>query len=376
MNSIAPVLSWNPTQVTTQFLGDVATIQTGEKPTEEQFAAGGDFAYLNGGVSPSGFVGEANTPGETIAIPSRGSVGKVAWSSRPFWCGPLSYRIRPMDQIGLSTRFLYFYLKNIEPEIVSLQQSGSIPALNKAQLSRVRIEIPPIDVQNEIVRILDTFLALEVELEAELEARTEQYQYYRDSLLEPKIGEFKRVPLREICAVVNGYAFKSELFNTEDLGLPLIRIRDVNTGISGTYYSGFYEDKYLVQPGDLLIGMDGDFNAIRWPHGQALLNQRVCRLQDFSQETLPGYVFHWVRDAVKAIQRATSASTVKHLSSRQIGDIMIPIPDIEYQRNAVDLLDRLDALVSGPAQGIPEEIAARRRQYEYYRGQLLTFEVA
>ena len=90
---------------------------------------------------------------------------------------------------------------------------------------------------------------------------------------------WERCRLGDVAAIANGAAFKSARFNTVGDGLPLIRIRDVGQPKASTYYSGDYEDRHLVEPGDLLIGMDGDFRIARWIGEQALLNQRVCRLR-------------------------------------------------------------------------------------------------
>ena len=90
---------------------------------------------------------------------------------------------------------------------------------------------------------------------------------------------WERCRLGDLAAVTSGAAFKSAEFNTLEDGLPLIRIRDVGQPKASTYYNGDYEDRHLVESGDLLIGMDGDFRIARWTGGRALLNQRVCRLQ-------------------------------------------------------------------------------------------------
>ena len=104
-----------------------------------------------------------------------------------------------------------------------------------------------------------------------------------------KDWEIKR--LGEVLRVQNGYAFNSKLFNPE-LGTPLIRIRDIKNGIrTETNYSGSYDKKYEVNEGDFLIGMDGEFNCFEWKGGVALLNQRVCRLQDFSQKLYSRFFF-------------------------------------------------------------------------------------
>lgn len=90
-------------------------------------------------------------------------------------------------------------------------------------------------------------------------------------------SDWGTIILGEVCRVANGCPFESRYFN-EDTSLPLVRARDVNAGISKTFYSGPYDEKYLIANGDLLVGMDGDFHVRKWTAGKALLNQRVCRL--------------------------------------------------------------------------------------------------
>lgn len=183
----------------------------------------------------------------------------------------------------------------------------------------------------------------------------------------PKGVEYK--PLGNLCRVFNGYAFKSEFFNTDGVGLPLIRIRDVNTGYSDTYFSGDYDEKWIVENGDILIGMDGDFRASRWTRGRALLNQRVCRLQDFSAELLPSFLFYEVQDELDRIHSSITGSTVKHLSSRALEGSHIPVPPLEVQREIVRILDQFTQLEAE----LEAELEARWRQYQHYRQHVMTF---
>lgn len=177
-------------------------------------------------------------------------------------------------------------------------------------------------------------------------------------------------PLSELCVVFSGHAFKSSLFNTEGVGLPLIRIRDVNTGFSGTYYSGEYDARYVVCNDDILIGMDGDFRVVRWSHGKALLNQRVCRLQSFAEDMEPKFMYYFIQDELDRIHSGLQASTVKHLSSGDLGRSRIPVPPLEVQREIVRVLDQFTQLKAE----LEAELAVRQKQYEYYRNRLLTFE--
>lgn len=161
--------------------------------------------------------------------------------------------------------------------------------------------------------------------------------------------EWSMVELGDICKVLNGYAFKSSQFNDQKIGTPLIRIRDVNTGFSETYYNGEYDEKYTVNDGDLLIGMDGDFVATIWRHGKALLNQRVCRLEKFNNANKK-YIYYLLQKELDSIHENTYAVTVKHLSSSQIEKIKIPLPPLEVQEQIVAELDGYQNIITGAKQ--------------------------
>ncbi|WP_083321965.1 restriction endonuclease subunit S [Hymenobacter lapidarius] len=161
---------------------------------------------------------------------------------------------------------------------------------------------------------------------------------------------WERIELGKIATIQNGFPFKSELFSPTPDGMPLIRIRDVGEDASDTFYRGEYPSEFVVNAGDLLVGMDGDFKSAIWNGPASLLNQRVCRIQlntelfdfKFLFFSLPGYL--------KAIHKVTSAVTVKHLSSRSISEIPLPLPPLPEQRRIVakleELFSRLDAGVA------------------------------
>ena len=159
---------------------------------------------------------------------------------------------------------------------------------------------------------------------------------------------WRRCRLGDVVEVTNGAAFKSARFNTEGEGLPLIRIRDVGQSEASTYYSGDYEARHLVVPGDLLIGMDGDFRIARWVGRQSLLNQRVCRLRVTRPDCYSDkFLEHVLQPYLDEIHKVTSAVTVKHLSSRTVGDVPIPLPPLAEQGRIVAAIEehfsRLDA---------------------------------
>lgn len=159
----------------------------------------------------------------------------------------------------------------------------------------------------------------------------------------PDGREWKK--LGKVLDVQNGYAFDSKLFN-EEIGMQLIRIRDLKDGvITESKYSGEYDDKFLVYKGDFLIGMDGDFVCYIWKGEPSLLNQRVCRLVDFSNDLEAKYVFYGINKYLENIHKTTAFVTVKHISSKQIKDIDFPLPPLEEQKRIVAKLDNLFAKI-------------------------------
>jgi type I restriction enzyme S subunit len=158
-------------------------------------------------------------------------------------------------------------------------------------------------------------------------------------------SSWERVPIATVANILNGFAFKSSLF-TKASGMPLLRIRDVGERRTECFYDGSYERQYIIRKGDLVVGMDGDFKSSRWEGPDALLNQRVCKIAlttrlynlRFLELVLTGYL--------DAINENTSSQTVRHLSSRSIADIPVPLPPITEQERIVAKIEELLASVS------------------------------
>jgi type I restriction enzyme S subunit len=169
-------------------LGEIAIIQIGQMPFAELLVEASAFPYVNAGTSASGYASQTNTSGETITIPSRGQggVGIVGYQTADFWCGPLCYRIKS-NQEAVKTKYLYYFLKSNQDSIRGLQQTGGTPALNRKELVQVMVAVPSPEEQERIVAILDKFDALvndiSIGLPAEIQARRQQYEHYRDRLL-------------------------------------------------------------------------------------------------------------------------------------------------------------------------------------------------
>ena len=150
--------------------------------------------------------------------------------------------------------------------------------------------------------------------------------------------------LIDVCRIQYGYAFDSAKFSNSQ-GVPLIRIRDVVRGYSETYTTEKASDEYFVNDGDMLIGMDGEFNIAHWKGGKAYLNQRVCRLIP-TDEVDALYLFYFMPKALKAIEDKTPFVTVKHLSAKELNKIIVPLPTREEQHRIAASLRKVDELIA------------------------------
>lgn len=174
--------------------------------------------------------------------------------------------------------------------------------------------------------------------------------------------------LSELVDIFSGHAFNSTHFNQTKTGLPLIRIRDINSGFSETYYSGPYQNQYVTNNGDLLIGMDGDFRIVCWNQGEALLNQRVCRLQNIDPTLDKRFLFHIMTPVLSKIQYGNTKSTVNHLSVKQLRSAQIPLPPFEIQQEIAKTLDQFTQLEAE----LEAELEVRRQQYNHHLNHFFT----
>jgi type I restriction enzyme S subunit len=151
--------------------------------------------------------------------------------------------------------------------------------------------------------------------------------------------------LKDHAKVINGYPFDSKLFAT-DAGHPLVRIRDISSLETVVRYDGDWVPEAAIANGDVLVGMDGDFNVARWQGSDALLNQRVCCVRA-AQSVDPGYLYYTLDAPLRLINEFTYSTTVKHLSSFDVLDIRLSYPQLEQQRLIANYLDRETARIDG-----------------------------
>ena len=168
-----------PDGVPFKSLKEICTIQKGTQLNKDSLKAEGTYPVINGGINPSGYWEVCNFDANLITISQGGaSAGYVNFLSTPFWAGAHCYVIAKCDT-SIVYRYLYHFIKMQQTIFMQSQYGAGIPSLSFKTINEVTIPVPPLPVQNEIVRILDNF----TELTAELEARKKQYEYYRDKLL-------------------------------------------------------------------------------------------------------------------------------------------------------------------------------------------------
>lgn len=258
----------------------------------------------------------------------------------------------------ISFKFIYYAMKCINYEPVDHSRHWI------SKYSQFEIPLPPLDVQNEIVRILDTFTSHAAELQAELQARKEQYEYYRNKLLtfDKDDKNVKWVKLGDACTI--------------NRGIRVVR-NDLNKNGKYPVYQnsltplGYYDKSNYPKNTTFIIsaGAAGEIGFSKEPMWAA--DDCLCII--CTDSLLSKYVYHYlIEHKIFLISKIRKAS-IPRLSRVTIEQLPIAVPNISEQQRIVSILDKFEALVNDLTEGLPAEIAAVQEQYEYYRNKLLTF---
>ena len=276
----------------------------------------------------------------------------------------------------------YFFNSSLFHRSIERWITGTkVRRISSAAMSKVMTPCPPIEIQQEIVKILDTFQALEAELEAELEARKKQYEFYRDQLLTFTESERVRwVTLNEVAQrVSSGGTPRSGTKEFYNGSIPWLRTQDIDyrdvykTSVSITEAGLNSSSAKWVPENSVIVAMYGATAAkVAVNKIPLTTNQACCNITVDSNIAHYRYVYHWIAKQYFILKNLGEGSQ-NNLNARKIKNFPIPIPPLEEQQRIVNILDKFDALVNDLTSGLPAEIEARRKQYEFYRDQLLTF---
>ena len=249
-------------------------------------------------------------------------------------------------------------------------------------LAKIEFPVPPLEIQEAIVEILDKFTNLEAELEAELEARTLQYEYYRDSLFEAL--DCPRVPLGSFARLVRGSGMPKTDFSESGVGA--IHYGQIYTKFgtaTAEVIAHVPEEKAkklaVVNPGDVIVAntsenLEDVCKAVAWVGDSDIVTGGHATVIKAPEQNAKFISYYMATGQFNKDKRRHAFGTkVIDVAPKNLAKIEFPLPSLEEQQRIVDILDRFDALTASLSEGLPAELAARRSQYEYYRDQLLTF---
>lgn len=345
-----------------------------ESNTEFKYAV-----YHGSKDTPLGFYNNFNAPKGTTIVVNTGGIGGVKYIDKDFWCSDGSFWLGKTNDIN--GKYLYYCLSGYEDYFYSKKRIGGVPTIDKSVVENFSIPVPPLEVQEEIVHILDNFTELTAELTAdltaELTARKKQYEYYRNKLL-----SFTWIPLGVIGEIRMCKRVLKE--QTSDFAeIPFYKIgtfgKEPNAYISRELFNE-YKSKYSYpRIGEILISASGTIGKAVIFDGQEAYFQdsNIVWVENDESQVLNKYLFYCYQIAKWKI---AEGGTIQRLYNENLKKTLIPIPypndkekSLEEQRRIVSILDKFDALITSISEGLPKEIELRRKQYEYYRNQLLSF---
>ena len=292
-----------------------------------------------------------------------------------------------------SVKYLYYVLKkNIQTFRNEASGMGSLPQISIKVTEDYVIPFPPIELQKEIVHILDTFTSLTAELTAELALRKKQYEFYRDKLLSfdhltPEERERQGVrfmPISEFCSIFRGKGLKKKDFTSKGVGC--IHYGQIYTtyNTSTTETISFVSEECaasskIVHPGNLIVAITSEneedvCKAVSWEGVTDIVTGGHTAI--LSHEQNPRFISYLFQTSsfFKQKKKLIHGTKVIEMSPSDLGKIIVPIPPIEVQEKIVSILDKMESLCFDLSNGIPAEIEARKKQYEYYRDRLLSFD--
>jgi len=370
-------------------LNEISEMKRGTSVTKKDIIEG-DIPVISGGREPAYYCDTFNRDGETITVAGSGAgAGYVQyWTVPIFVCDAFS--IKGKDCV--KTKYLYYYLSNMQEYIYSTKKGGGVPHVHISSIDNMKIPIPPLPVQCEIVRILDNFTALTSALTsaltAELTAQRKRYSGLLNSLLSfegrstqdgvlwGKLGDIAT-------EIYRGAGIKRD--EVTEKGIQCVRYGEIYTSyniwfdtcISHTIENKIASKKYF-EKGDILFAITGE-SVEEIAKSCAYVGDEKCLaggdIVVMKHKQNPKYLAYALATTNAQMQKSKGKvkSKVVHSSVPAIKEIVIPIPSLEEQQRIVDILDRFDKLCNDLSEGLPAEIAARQKQYEYYRDKLLTF---
>ena len=388
------IAKYCPNGVEYKELGKVCKFQRGNSITQNDVTEG-DVPVIAGGQKPSYYHNKSNRTGETIAVSSSGAyAGFVSYWTIPVFLSD-SFSVNP-DMELLTPKYVYYFLKHNQEKIHNTKRGSGVPHVHGSSIAKLLIPIPPLPVQQAIVNILDKFTKLEAKLETELEeelkARRKQYEYYRNRLLSATEVNGKWLmngvevewkTLEEVFYIKNGYTpSKSKSEYWENGTIPWFRMEDIrqNGRILSDSIQHITPDAVkgngLFPANSIIVATTATIGEHALIIVDSLANQQFTFLtkRELFNEKINMKFFHYFMFIIDEwCKNNTNTASFPSVDMRKFKKYLIPIPPLSEQERIVEILDKFDSLVNDISIGLPAEIEARRKQYEYYRSKLLSF---
>ena len=393
-----------PNGVVFSTLGKISEIRRGVRVVKNDLQQKGEIPVYQNSLTPLGYYDKSNYDGDTTFVIGAGAAGDIGYSAVPYWGADDCYSIICSKEI--LSKFVYYLLANNQIFLKSRVRTASIPRLSRNAIEQFPIPVPPIEVQEEIVRILDTFSAHAAELQAELQARKEQYEYYRNLLLtfnpsacgcgtdgEQKINDVTTwggnsykitwKTMEDIFEMRNGYTpSKNNPLFWEGGTIPWFRMEDIRD--NGRILSDAIQhitpaaikSKGLFEANSFILATTATIGEHALLIADSLANQRFTNLKvrkSLSDKFLTKFIYYYMFIVDEFCKNNTNVSGFASVDMGKLKRMPFPVPPIELQEKIVTILDRFETLVNDLTTGLPAEITAVKEQYEYYRNKLLTF---
>ena len=375
-----------PDGVEYKTIGECCNVSAGGDVPKDRFSENYSVKYnipiISNGIGKNSIYGFTDIPkviGPAVTVAARGTIGYTEY--RPYSYFPIIrlLSITPNNIIELDTKYLYYTLQGREYHV----PTAGIPQLTVPNIKKEEIPCPPLEIQREIVRILDNFTELTTELTAELTARTKQYNYYLNTLLVSKCTDKVRA-LKTVClSIADGDHMPPP---KADSGVPFITISNITKNktidfsnvmyVPRDYYNKL-ADKRKARQQDVLYTVVGSFGTPVFvsDNTEFVFQRHIAILRPDKKQILPRYMYFAMQtsDFFKQADKAAKGAAQRTIGLASLGNMKIYVPSLEEQRRIVSILDRFDALCNDLTSGLPAEIEARKKQYEYYRDKLLQF---
>ena len=367
-----------PNGVEYKELKDICVIKKGVQLNKEKLLEEAEYPVINGGILPSGYWNDYNVKENTITISQGGaSAGYVQYISTKFWAGAHCYYLELKDK-NINYRYIYHFIKMKQDKLTSSQVGAGIPSIEKKILENLLIPVPPLEVQDEIVRILDDYTKsveeLKEKLNKELIARKKQYSWYRDYLLKFE-NKVEIVTLGDISEYSKDKIDIKELSSENYIGIENM-LQDAKGVIKSSCLltegrcTKFFE-------GDILIGNIRPYLKKIWLSDRVGGANTDVLVIKKSIESIDNKYLFFVLSSEKFfsyVMRSVKAGKMPRGNKEMIMKYQFPLPPLEVQKRIVEVLDNFEKICNDLNTGLPAEIEARQKQYEFYRNYLLTFE--